>query len=392
MRIVWITGRPVWPPRGGSELRISGLVGEVVGRGHEVTVLQPSPADPAEAPAGVTAITVPRTWTGPTKLLGKFPSHLPLHSPRIGAEGRSIVQNAVDEARPEVIVVSEIHGWPLAEHVAGSAPFLFDTHNVETQLMADMKTRATGLQRLAFMVDERRLRRLEPEVLRRAASAFAVSDDDARGLREMCPTCTVDVVPSSVPTAPRHAQPATAPPRMLFVGQLDFPPNTRAVVELASQILPVVRLAVPDAELLVVGRRPPAEVVSAIDEAPGAYLVADAPTLEPHYLSARLAALPIRVGSGSRLKVFEALSYGLPIVSTATGVSGIDLVPGVEYLPAESAADLATAVLTLLTDPAAAAAVGAAGRERFEASLTWSKSTDVLEAALVRATGGPPAQ
>lgn len=391
MRIVWITGRPVWPARGGGELRISGLVNEMVARGHEVTVLQPSPSDPEAAPPGIATVTVPRTWTGRTRLLGKLPSRFPLHSPRIGVLGRAVIRETLSAVRPDVLVVSEIHAWPLAAEVVGSMPFVFDTHNVEVRLMADLRRQARGLQRIAYGIDQKRLARLEPEVLARAASTLAVSEEDARGILEYCPQCTVDVVPSSVPLPTVRVDPVSAPPRILFVGQLDFPPNTKAVLELATQILPAVRRIVPSAELRVVGRRPPAEIVSVLDRAPGAQLVADAPSLEPHYMSARLAALPIRVGSGSRLKVFEALSYGLPIVSTATGVSGIALSPGTEYVAAESTEEMVSAVASLLVDPRMAARVGAAGRARFETSLTWSKAADVLEGVLQRAASRPSA-
>ena len=389
MRIAWISGRPVWPAHGGGELRISGLVSEMVARGHAVTVLQPSPADPGAAPSGIATVTVPRTWTGRAKLVGKLPSRLPLHSPRIGAPGRAVIRETLANVRPDVLVVSEIHGWPLAADVANSVPFVFDAHNVEVRLMADMRRQAHGLQRIAYGIDEHRLARLEPEVLARAASTLAVSEEDASGIRKLCPGCTVAVVPSSVPLATVRADPAAAPTRILFVGQLDFTPNVLAVVELATKILPSVRRTVPHAELLVVGRRPTVEVRSILERTPGAHLVADAPTLDPHYLSARLAALPIRVGSGSRLKVFEALSYGLPIVSTATGVSGIDLAPGVEYVAAESTDELVSAVTSLLTDPMTATLIGAAGRARFEASLTWSGAADVLGAVLERVASSP---
>lgn len=213
MRIVWVAARPVYPPRGGSEIRVSGLIDEALDRHHQILLLQPDPVDHGAGPAGVDTVVARRSWTGPTKLLGKLPSRLPLHSPRFPGRSRDEISQAAKAFQPDVILMSDLHAWPLTEPIADLAPLVYDAHNLETDLMHQLRIKARGLHAIAYRIDEGRLRRLESGVVSRASAILTVSDEDAAGLRRLVPGARVTTVPSSVPLQPVTTDPSGTGPR-----------------------------------------------------------------------------------------------------------------------------------------------------------------------------------
>jgi glycosyltransferase involved in cell wall biosynthesis len=124
--------------------------------------------------------------------------------------------------------------------------------------------------------------------------------------------------------------------------------------------------------MLIAGRNPPAALVA---EAKASGMnwrftgsVAD---IRPHLHAGDLSVIPLRVGSGTRLKAFEAMASGLPVVSTTLGVEGLGLSPGEHYLAADTEADFADAVLRLLDDSALRTRLAEAGRALLEARYSW---------------------
>jgi glycosyltransferase involved in cell wall biosynthesis len=188
------------------------------------------------------------------------------------------------------------------------------------------------------------------------------SDLERRRLGPVDPP--VAVVPNTVDEEP-VVDAAAAPRRLLFVGSLDYDPNVDAVRTLVRAIMPRVRAVVPDAELDVAGRNPTAEVI-ALCAVPGVRLHADAPSLDPVYAQARLVVAPLRLGGGTRMKIVEALARGAPVVATPTAAEGLHANPGRDIVLADDADAFAHACIRLLEDPAAAAAIGAAGRAIWE--------------------------
>ena len=102
-----------------------------------------------------------------------------------------------------------------------------------------------------------------------------------------------------------------------------------------------------------------------------------------HFCEARtghVAVIPLRVGSGTRIKAFEAMALGKPVVSTTLGVEGLDLNPGEHYVRADTAEDFATGVLQLLAMPGESAAMAAAARALLEARFSWAQVARQFEA------------
>ena len=159
-------------------------------------------------------------------------------------------------------------------------------------------------------------------------------------------------------------------PVVLFVGALDYEPNTEAMEWFLRDVWPLVRAGRPDAVVRIVGRGGQA-LGASVDE-PGVELLGQVPDLGAALARADAAIIPIRVGAGTRLKVVEALANRLPMVTTTVGCEGIDVVDGESALIADDAATFAGSVVRLLADGDLRQRLADRGADLFEDSYTWS--------------------
>lgn len=373
-RILWFHPRPLAPTTNGGDLRTRGLIDAALTLGHEVLLVHPDGGDTSALDAAVRQVTYRRP-RGPAFVTAKVFSTSPLRSPRITRTSRTAAAAAVGDFAPQVAVVSEVMAWSVAGHlVPPSVPLVYDAHNDETRLFAELSASARGLvDRTTFAVDRSRVARAEAALLQRAAVVAAVSSEDAARLEARRPRGPVVVVPSTVPLAAEPADPAAARPVVLFVATLDYAPNVAALHSLVTEVLPSVVVGQP-LTLLVVGRRPDRSVRELADATPWIELHPDPLDVEPFYRRARCAVLPIRAGGGTKLKVLEALSHGLPVVATPEAVSGIAIRDGEGIVVRGLVDELAAEARRLLADAQAAATLGRAGRDFFVRALS-SEST-----------------
>jgi len=171
---------------------------------------------------------------------------------------------------------------------------------------------------------------------------------------------------------------AEAPDRLVFTGSMDWYPNEDGIAHFIEAVLPRIRRAVPTAALTVVGRNPSARL-QALAAAAGVEVTGLVDDVRPHMAAAAVYVVPLRVGGGTRLKIFEALSMAKAVVSTTIGAEGLPLTPGQDYLSADDPAAFADAVVALLRDPVRRRAIGAAGRRLVEARYSWSRVVDEFE-------------
>jgi len=149
---------------------------------------------------------------------------------------------------------------------------------------------------------------------------------------------------------------------LIFVGALDYMPNKEGIIFFCSEIYPQIRSRNQRARLLIVGSNPDKEILR-LAENKGVQVIPNAPALAPYYTQADIALAPIRAGGGTRIKILEAFSYGLPVVSTTIGAEGLDVAPGKQILLADTAAGFAEQCLHLMENAEARTTIGAAGRD-----------------------------
>jgi glycosyltransferase involved in cell wall biosynthesis len=166
---------------------------------------------------------------------------------------------------------------------------------------------------------------------------------------------------------------------------MDWQPNEDGVLHFIDAILPLVRRARPRAALTVVGRNP-GERLRRAAEAAGVRVTGTVEDVRPHLGAAAVMVVPLRVGGGTRLKIFEGLAMGKAVVSTAIGAEGLPLEDGVHFLCADRPEVFAAAVLRLLDDAGLRRRLGAAGRRLVEERYGWPRVAlafeDLLEGAL----------
>jgi glycosyltransferase involved in cell wall biosynthesis len=216
-------------------------------------------------------------------------------------------------------------------------------HNVESVIARQEVAHQRGYGRVWHAAEWRKLRRLEERSWRNCDLCVAVSEPDAHAMTAAGARAVV-VCPNG--TDPVGAQPPPAlqpdePLRLLFVGTGDYPPYTRGVAWFVQEVLPLVRARAP-ATLDIVGRLP--EQPLAVE---GVQYAGTVPEVAPWYERAHVAIVPVFDGSGTRLKLVEAMAHGVPVVSTRLGAEGLPIQAPTHYLQADRADAFADSLIQI---------------------------------------------
>ena len=244
-------------------------------------------------------------------------------------------------------------------------PIIHDAHNVEFEIIRrHAATLPFSALRGFAALEWRMLRRYERALYPRCALIYSVSDVDAESIRRFCgEQGSVAVVPIAVDVqGVAQASPIGAGHELLFVGGLHWPPNADAVGYFIDDILPIVRSRLPDAHLTVVGRADE-RVQHRLRSVSGVTFAGHVPDIEPFFRRSRAMVVPLRSGSGMRVKILDALARGMPTVTTSVGCEGIDATTGHHLLIADTAAAFAAEVVRLLTDDELAMRLSRSSRE-----------------------------
>ena len=415
MRILWVKIGGLWPPDRGGRLRSYHTIAEL-GRRHQVTVA--TTHVPGETPDS--ADTLPNT----ARVLS-FPHRLPkqgspafalalarswvstlpvdLSKARVPALERE-VRGLLASGAVDVCVADFLAAWPNVP-ARSQVPIVLFEHNVEHAIWQRLaRTETRRLRRLLLEIEWRKMRRVEARACRAAALTIAVSEADRAQLaaviarapaasaaaiaRAHAPGARIESIATGVDT--EYFAPSAAlerPSSLVFTGSMDWYPNEDAVLHMIDAILPAIRAEVPDVALTVVGRNPSARLMEAAARA-GVRVTGTVSDVRPFVAEGAVSVVPLRVGGGTRLKIFEALAMGKAVVSTSIGAEGLPLTPGEHYLAADEPADFARAVVDLLRDGERRRCLGEAGRQLVEARYSWAETARAFEAYLEEAIAG----
>jgi glycosyltransferase involved in cell wall biosynthesis len=277
-------------------------------------------------------------------------------------------------AQCDVLVADFPHSAVLLPDALPPASVMF-THNVEAEILERHAAVASGWRRLVWRREAARMRRFEAATLRRFASVIAVSERDARALASRYALADVARIDTGVDLDfYRYQPPRVEASTVVFSGALDSRSNIDGIEFLLRAVWPLVLAARPSARMLVVGRNPPAALVAVAASAGlNWHFTGTVDDIRPAMSEGDVAAIPLRVGSGTRLKAFEAMAMGLPVVSTTLGVEGLGLEPGTQYLAADDAAGFAAAICALLGDFGRRRQLAETGRALVEARYGWDR-------------------
>lgn len=388
MRILWLKVGGLWPPETGGRLRSFHILAELARR-HSVTLLTThAPGEDAEAlrrelPQCAEVVSVsyaPVKWRSlrfPLALAGSWFSPLPvdLWKCRVPALYREAARR-LTMAPPDLCLADFLFAMPNMPPT-GRVPLVFFAHNVEHMIWKRLcEEEGRPWQRPLLEVEWRKMRRYEAHACRRADLTIAVSPQDRQLLAANAPGAEVATIPTGVDVSYFTSQGVPEKPSsIVFTGSMDWHPNEDAVLHFMDVILPLIRRHVPDSTLTVVGRNPSRRLQRAAGYA-GVQVTGRVADVRPYVADAAVYVVPLRIGGGTRLKIFEALSMQKAVVSTTVGAEGLPLRHGEHFLRADAPSAFAEAVVTLLKDPSRRRALGAAGRRLVEGRYSWSRVAD----------------
>ncbi len=282
-------------------------------------------------------------------------------------------------------------------------PCVLFQHNVESSLWQRMAaTESHPLRKLSYTLEAARMSRYERRTLARFHHIIAVSEHDRQQMLEMLrtgmlrtgmprkktdPACEITVVPTGVDTQQFQVAPLSTatPPRIVFTGSMDWEPNIDAMEYFCGQIWPRILAEFPDAIFQIVGRNPFAKVQRLASKS--VQVTGTVPSVTEYLRDATVVVVPLRIGGGTRLKIYEAMAMGKALVSTSIGAEGLSFENGRDLLLADDASSFAEAVLLLVRDGQA--------RRRFEqaavqlaAQFDWSVVAGQFAEVLERAAAG----
>ena len=230
-------------------------------------------------------------------------------------------------------------------------PCLLFQHNVESALWQRMAaTESHPLRKLVYTVESARMSRYERRTLSRFHHIVAVSENDRQQMLAMDPSCEITVNPTGVDTQQFQVAPpaSTAPPRIVFTGSMDWEPNIDAMEYFCAEIWPRILTEFPDAIFQIVGRTPFARVQRLASKS--VQVTGTVPSVTDYLRDATVVVVPLRIGGGTRLKIYEAMAMGKALVSTSIGAEGLTFHNGRDLLLADNASSFAEAILLLLRD------------------------------------------
>lgn len=401
MRVLWVKMGGFWPPTTGGRLRSLRIVSELARR-HDVTVVTThGSGDDADGLARALAhcreivsipFAVPKRGSAafPVALARSWFSRYPvdLWKWRV-AEVRRRVDALVDAGRADVCVADFL--FAAANVPLGRVPTVLFEHNVEYLIWQRLAAvDARPWRRALLAVEWRKLRAREREACRAATLTITVSEADRRRLLELAPGIRAVSVPTGVDvdyfTPDHRLERADA---IVFSGSMDWHPNEDAVVHFADAILPRVRARVPGTTFVIVGRNPGPRV-RALAGRPGIVVTGTVEDVRPWVGQATVYVVPLRAGSGTRLKIFEALAMGKAVVSTTVGAEGLALEPDEHFVQVDDPAAFADAVVALMHDPARRRALGDAGRRLVETHYAWPMVAAHFERLCGEIAASPP--
>lgn len=290
---------------------------------------------------------LPRTAGHVASLAGSGPLN---YSRYAGARLRQAFARLLQARHFDVIHFDHPHTAQLLPIAKALQPWAFtvlDAHNVEADVIARTALMRRWPTRVLGKLHGARVASLEKQVSQRVDAVLACSAVDADRFKEMGAR-RVEVIPNPAP--PARAVATASGRDVIFVGSLDWWPNTDAALRLAKEIWPLCRGSLGGSRLALVGREPPKKLRALA--APDVLVTGSVASVEPWLKSAWATAIPLRAGSGTRIKILEAWSARVPVVATSLAVEGLPARHGENLFIAETPVEFAAALQRLYTDPA----------------------------------------
>ncbi len=395
MRILWLKSDLLLPLDKGGRLRTWHLMRHLA-RHHDITYLSFAEHGQDRSAAGMRpvakrVVTIPRSDPAKRSLLFYMDAARYLADPLPYAIAK--YRSAAYKVQVQALLRDHHFDLLVCDFLVPAVnlpktlpcPAVIFTHNVEAEIWRrHAETKASVAARWLYRIQHQRMLRFEEEALSRFDGVLAVSEADRDTFARLYPSVANTptwVVRTGVDT--QYFVPSSNEPterRLVFTGSMDWLPNEDAMTYFCHDILPLVVEQEPHVRLSIVGRAPtPAVRALASDRVEVTGTVDD---VRPYIDRAAVYVVPLRIGGGTRLKIFEAMAMGRAVVSTTVGAEGLPVVDGTHAIVADEPRTFADAIVSLLRGPSRRHAIERAARSLVVEQFDWSAVAGELEGAL----------
>ncbi len=387
MRVVFLTSRMPFPPEGGDRFRVYHLLRAASEAGHEVHLLtfdRTVPSRAAIAPldrllASVQVVRLTKfvsTVRAGQALAGRLPLQAAYYQ---SGRMRDLIEHALDRVKPDVVYTHLFRMAPYALDSMGRHParWILDLTDVISAGIARSLPFRRGLDLWLYREEMSRIAAYEAAVAPRFDQCWVISEAERALLAALAPAARIRVVPNGLGPEAFHPNGPRASARLLFLGYHEVFHNRDAVRFLVNEVFPRVRASVPEATLEIAGKG--AESLGSWARGESVRIVGYVPRLEDALMPATVFVAPHRFAAGVQNKVLQALASGIPVVSTPAVKLGLEPMPDGVMRVAESPEGIAAEIVSVIRDPARAAALGERGRDWARSTFTWRIALEALE-------------
>jgi polysaccharide biosynthesis protein PslH len=269
-------------------------------------------------------------------------------------------------------------------------PKILFTHNVEATIWRrHYEVASNPAWRAIAWLEWRRMDAAEREYLKQADHVLAVSEADRDEFARFVDARKISVIPTGVDVDHFRPMPAAETANSLvFTGSMDWLPNEDGVFYFIEEILPLIKTGWPDVSVEIVGRNPSAKLRSLTARHENIRLTGWVEDIRPFLARGAVCIVPLRIGGGTRLKIFEAMAMGKVVVSTSIGAEGLPVHSGENILLSDTPKDFATSVLSLLHDANERQRIGGAARKLVEDNYSWQNVGKIFASTLEDVVAG----
>jgi polysaccharide biosynthesis protein PslH len=273
-----------------------------------------------------------------------------------------------------------------------NVPSVLFQHNVESEIWRRHAENASNPVRKAiYGMEHRKMLRYEQSAVRKFQHVIAVSENDRTLMARWVAPELITVVPTGVDLAHYSPGPdaSETAPLITFVGAMDWEPNVDGVDYFCGEIWPLIRAEVAEARLRIVGRNPVRRVQRWASDT--VEITGEVPSVVEHLRQSAVVIVPLRIGGGTRLKIYEAMATAKAVVSTRVGAEGLDIEHGRDIILADDPRSFSQAVVMMLRDPSLRRRYGTAAREkasRYDWPAIGRRFIEVLQ-SVIEATPAP---
>lgn len=389
MRLLYFATHQMWPLTSGNRLRDYHLARELAKRASVTFVEMCHPGEEPSTPPNDCVFDEivslkKRASNTPGKIVRGLAGPSPLAVLNyFDTKSADQLANLLAWGRFDTVQIEGIHlsrYLPVIQATPCRPAIVVDWQNIESELMWRYAKNATFWpKRVIARRTATLLQRSEMMLLEGGETHTVVSDREQQKLLGWCPSAHVNVIPNGVDTnffsashisdAQKNTQSDLRKPSILYVGSMDYHANIDGVTWFAGEIWPEIAEKHPELEFVIVGRRPSGTVRALASQR--IRVTGTVEDVRPFYASAVAVVVPLRVGSGTRLKILEAMAAGVPVVSTRLGAEGIDAIPNLHLLLAENRAEMVAAI-NQMADPQSRSQLVLAAREFVANRYDWT--------------------